>query len=74
MQDERADISAKFLLASPPPSTTVVPAGFKITVYGARHARGTRKTMSSGLGGHEPVFANFSTRGGARALAAIKAR
>lgn len=39
----RSYISARFLLATPPPSVTVIPAGFKITRCGARVATGARK-------------------------------
>ena len=39
----RAYVSAKFLLAAPPPSLTVIPEGFKITRCAAKVAQGARK-------------------------------
>jgi hypothetical protein len=43
-------IPAKFLFAAPPPATTVVPEGFKITQLSPRHAAGSRNPIRGGGG------------------------
>ena len=45
---DRPTISARFLLASPPPTETLIPEGFKITQCSARYAAGSRRRMAGG--------------------------
>lgn len=51
----RSYISAKFLLAPPPPAVTVIPQGMVIHKVSARVAQGARKPRLSGAGSAQPT-------------------
>lgn len=54
-EQTRAYISAKFLLAAPPPKVTVTPALFPVTYYPAKSAHGIGRNQGGAiLGGTSP--------------------
>jgi hypothetical protein len=52
----RATISAKFLLAAPPPATTVIPDGFKIKKLAAKQAQGAYKPKIAPRGDAPTIY------------------
>lgn len=58
----RKPISAKFLLAAPPPAETVIPEGFAITKVPAKVAYGAHKPRHGSNGGAATTGAIHATR------------
>ena len=59
----RATISAKFLLAAPPPTTVVIPEGFKVTRYTAKWAAGSRRPKGNAIiGSNSPKWMGLAPR------------
>lgn len=52
----RAAISAKFLLAAPPPAETIIPPGFKIKKFAAAKAQGAYKPKIAARGDAPTIF------------------
>lgn len=49
MQAQRAYVSAKFLLAEPPPKVFIMPAQFPVSYLPAKPARGIRRPKSGAI-------------------------
>jgi hypothetical protein len=52
----RAAISAKFLLAAPPPAETIIPDGFKIKKLAAKRAHGAYKPRIAPRGDAPTIY------------------
>lgn len=58
----RPYVSAKFLLAAPPPDVVTIPPGFVVTKCPARLANGARRIRTSTIGGAQPTTVLCATK------------